>query len=73
MKSTPPVSTYNEMKRRLRARRVVTGVSSKQKSTEMGYGMNAIWFWETNRRTPSILAFIDWADALGFKLEMVPK
>lgn len=57
----------------LRAERIRQNIPQYELAGRMGYTMWQVGLWERGRNTPNLGAFVNWANALGMELQLVPK
>lgn len=56
----------------LRKRRFDLGISQLGLSDKMGYEVSSLRKWETGVQVPSYPSLLNWCDALGVRLALVP-
>jgi transcriptional regulator with XRE-family HTH domain len=54
----------------LKKARIAKGISQNQLANITGYDVNQISCWERGKHQPGIVAVIDLANALGFRLKL---
>lgn len=62
--------TYRQLLQKLKNRRVKEG-SCREFARRLGYSSSTISGWENGHRNIRLRQFIDWAQVLGFRVELV--
>lgn len=61
----------NPLVKKLLEARLAQGFTVQALAKKMGYSPNAIFEWEAERRSPTLRTLSDWAQALGFELNLM--
>lgn len=62
--------TADQIIDRLMARRAELGLTQRALADRMGYGNSTLDGWERQYRHPKLQQIIDWAEALGVRIEI---
>lgn len=62
--------TFNQLLTKLKTRRANEG-SYREFAERLGYSHSTMWAWESGKRNIRLRQFVDWAQALGFRVELV--
>lgn len=75
LRRTPTPITYpvHPLVAQLRLLRHEQGISRACFSERLGWGAWALNHWEVGRHTPKLPALVDWAQALGYDVVLVPR
>lgn len=70
--SKEPENRFTRIARKLIFARISQGLTQDQVAERMGVACDTIHSWETGRRMPTALKLENWAQALGFTLDIIP-